>query len=444
MALFSASAAGKAPEALPMLKPFSRRCDGIAKDAHGFFLYAIVGGLLALSLWATFTELDKVKRGAGKVVPQMQNQTVQHLEGGIITEILVKEGDAVAKGAPLLRIQNSFQQAELQQARVELKAKRLRMARLDAEIAGKDAVAFPAELTEGISPIVDSERSLFRSRRATLREQLAIIDDQVRQKQIELSELQSRYANTKEERDLVLQRVQSIRKLAASGAVSRNELLDAERTLQQLESKISDLVHDIPRTDSALSEASRRGTETTLRFRADAEKERSDTELAIAKLKEGISAMAERSLRSEVVAPIDGIVNKLYATTIGGVVKSGEPLVLLVPSDSSIAVEARLSPADRAEVWPGQEAVVKISAYEYSVHGGLRGKVTDVSPDALTDERGQPYFRVRLEAQGSDFGKDKPVVPGMTAEVDILAGRHSVADYMLHPLRKLRDNALRQ
>jgi HlyD family type I secretion membrane fusion protein len=145
-----------------------------------------------------------------------------------------------------------------------------------------------------------------------------------------------------------------------------------------------------------------------------------------------------------VLAPIGGIVNKLFVSTVGGVVKSGEPLAVIVPIDSSIAVEAKLSPTDRAEVWPGLPAIVKISAYDYSVYGGLKGKVTDVSPDALQDERGQPYFRVRLEANTSDFGPDKPVVPGMLAEVDILTGRNSIMDTLLKPVRRLRDNALRQ
>jgi HlyD family type I secretion membrane fusion protein len=145
-----------------------------------------------------------------------------------------------------------------------------------------------------------------------------------------------------------------------------------------------------------------------------------------------------------VIAPITGVVNKLFVSTLGGVVKSGEPLAIIVPIDTSIAIEAKLSPADRAEVWPGLPAIIKVSAYDFSTYGGLKGKVTEVSPDALQDERGQPYFRVRLEAQGDAFGPDKPVVPGMTADVDIVSGRRSIMATLLRPLRHLQENALRQ
>ena len=430
--------------ARPTPLPFPRRCDTIARDAHATFLYVIGIGLCIFLAWTILTEIDQVTRGSGRVVPQTQKQVVQHLEGGIVKEILVREGDHVEKDAVLLRIDNSFARAELAKTRLEQKAKRLRMSRLDAEMAGSDKIDIAPELAAEIPQIVDRELALFDRRQETLNEQLAILDDQVRQKELELSELKSRWTNTNRERDLVAKRVQSLQRLAKKGAVSTNELLENERALQQVETKISDLLHDIPRTEAALSEVQRRRNETRLEFRSEVEQERGETELDIAKLGATIMALQDRSERSEVVAPISGIVNKLYVTTIGGVAKSGEPLLELVPADASIAVEVKLPPADRAEVWPGLPAVVKISAYEYSVYGGLHGRITDISPDALQDERGEPYFRVRLEADAMDFGPQNPVVPGMLADVDILTGRHTILAYLLKPVRNLRDNALRQ
>ncbi len=407
------------------------------------FVSTAFAGVTAFLVWASFTELDKVTRGNGRVVPQMQNQVVQHFEGGIVQEILVKEGDKVEKGTPLLRIENSFQKAELLQAQLEIRAKSLRIRRLDAEI---NATAFDAdsEVHTSLARLFERERGLFETRQKTIAEQLAILEDQARQKQIELSELKSRWANTSRERELVLKRVTSLRRLVAVGAVSANELLENERTLQQIEGRISDLTHNIPKTEAASSEIERRKTETQLRFRTEAEKERADTELQIAKLNETVRAMQDRSSRTEVVAPIAGIVNRLNVTTVGGVVKSGEPLGQIVPIDTSIVVEARIAPKDRAEVWPGQNAVVKISAYDFSVYGGLKGKVVEVSPDALQDEKGQPYFRLRLEASGSNFGPDRPVVPGMVADVDILSGRRTIMETLVRPVKALRDNALRQ
>jgi len=423
---------------------YPRRCDRIAREAHGTFLYTVGAGVCAFLVWASVTELDKVTRGAGRVVPFTQNQIVQHFEGGIVREILVREGERVEAGRVLLRIENAFAQAELAQARIEIRTRRARILRLDTERSQAQRIEWPFEFVRDVPQIVERENQLFGSRRDNQREQLMIIEDQTRQKEIELSELRSRWANTQRERGLMSQRVESLRRLVRVGAIAQNELLDNERQLAQLDTRLSDLTHDIPRTEAAVSELQRRRTEAVLRFRADAEREIGENEVAIARLEEQISAMADRSRRTEVVAPIAGIVQRLHVSTIGGVVRSGEPLVQLVPADQSIAVEARLAPADRADIWPGLPAIVKISAYEFSVHGGLHGRVVEISPDALNDEQGRPYFRVRLEANASSFGANRPVVPGMLADVDILSGRQTIMDVLLRPVRRLRDNALRQ
>ena len=423
---------------------YPRRCDRIARDAHALFLITIAGGLFGFLVWSASTTLDKVTRGTGRVIPVTQNQIVQHLEGGIVTEILVREGDLVERGQPLLRITNSLWEAELAQARLEMKSRRVKMTRLQAEIDGTPTLSFPAELVNDVPQIVDAEANMFQTRKAALEQQAGILDDQVRQKELELAELKSRWQNTKRERDLITQQVESLRRLNKVGAVSRNDLVEAEIAFSQIEGRLSALVHDIPRTEAALSESERRRSEHKLRFRSDVEKEKTETELALAKFEEQITAMSDRVKRSEVIAPISGTVNKLFVTTLGGVVRPAEPLVQLVPADMSVAVEARVAPADRANVYPGQEAVVKISAYEYSLFGGLKGKVVEISSDALQDDKGNPYFRVRLEAQASSFGPDKPVVPGMLAEVDILYGQHTVLEYLVKPLRDIQAAALRQ
>lgn len=327
---------------------------------------------------------------------------------------------------------------------METRVKKLRALRLSAEAEGASELNFDLNQTHDLVLLASRESDLFKSRLQTLDSQSRILDEQLRQKELELSELNSRWKLTQAERDLVTRRLVNLRRLAASGAVSQNELLDNERGLQQIETRISDLAHTIPRTEAALNELRERKNELTLRFRADSERERADTELAIAKLEEQIAAMTDRSVRAEVVAPLDGIVNKLFFTTLGGVVKSGEPLVQLVPTGSAIAVEARVSPNDRAQIWPGLPATVKVSAYDFSQYGGLTGKVIDVSPDTLTDEKGQTYYRVKLEADAAHFGHDKPVVPGMMAEVDILSGQQTVMQALLRPVRTIRDNALRQ
>ena len=424
--------------------PMERQADTIARKAHVMFVWAVAVGLAAFLIWSWMTVLDKVTRGGGRVIPQTNNRVVQHFEGGIVSEILVKEGQQVTEGMPLLRIDNSFSKAELSQTTLELKAKRLMIQRLEAESAGARTLVLDIFLRGEMADMAAKELDLFNARTQGLDAQLRVADDQRRQKELEVSELKTRVSNLLRERELVVPRVNSLRRLSRQGAVSVNDLLDSERTLQQIDSKIAELSIEIPRAEVAIRELGNRRDQTIAQFKTEAEKERREVGVQAAKLEETTSAMQDRSRRSEVLSPIAGIVNKLHVSTIGGVVKSGEPLVQLVPLEDSLVVEARLSPQDRAEVWPGLPAVVKISAYDYSIHGGLKGRVLDISPDALADDKGEPYFRVRLTANASSFGPGKPVVPGMMAQVDILTGRHTVLDYLLKPMRQLQANALRQ
>jgi membrane fusion protein, adhesin transport system len=423
---------------------YPRRCDTIATRAQRHLVWTAAGGMALCLIWAGLTTLDKVTRGTGRIVPQGKNQMVQHLEGGIVAEILVREGQRVEAGAALIRIDNSFSKAEFQQNQLDVTAKRLQMLRLEAESRGESQFTVPPEMLKLIPQIVSQERSLFRARQDGLKAQLTVVDDQFRQKQLELAEMNTRWTSTQREREIVLPRVQSMRRLAKMGAVSNNELIDNERNLQQLEAKLAGMTSDIPRLEAAVNELASRRSEATLRFRAEAEKDQRETSVQVAKLEESVSAMQDRSKRSEVVAPVAGVINKLFVDTVGGVVKSGEPLVQLVPAESSVVVEARLSPQDRGQVWPGLPAVVKVSAYDFALYGGLKGKVLDISPDALSDEKGEPYFRVRLEADATTLGPDRPIIPGMMAQVDIISGQHSILRYLMKPVQRLRDEALRQ
>ena len=423
---------------------FPRRVDRIATEAHGRFVVVMSAALVATLVWASLTEIDKVTRGSGRIVPQVHKQEVQHLEGGIVGEIFVKEGDKVTPGQALMRIENSFFISELAQAHIELVAKRVRLARLDAERSGADHVDFPDDMKAARPEQVREETQLFAIRHSNLRQQTDILEQQHKEKEIELSALRSREPSYLRQREIAEARLASLQKLSAAGAASTNERLSAESDYEQSLTRLSDLMHDVPHAQASIEELEKRKQQVLSQFQADAEKERSQTATDIEKLSKSIEAMQDRIRRSDVIAPIGGVINKLNVNTVGGVVKPGESLIEIVPSDTSIGVEMKLTPSDRAEVWPGQKALVKVSAYEYSSYGGLPAKVLDISPDALTDERGAPYFRVRLEADVTRFGAEHPVLPGMLADVDVIGQRESVLASVLKPLRHVKDNALRQ
>ncbi|TDQ60456.1 HlyD family secretion protein/adhesin transport system membrane fusion protein [Maritalea mobilis] len=423
---------------------FARRTDQIDRHANGLFLLVIAVGLLLFLIWSAFTSLDEVTRGGGRIISTEQNRNIQHMEGGLISDILVQEGDSVVQGDVLLRIENSFSKAELEQTRLELASQRARHVRLMAEAEGASQMVPPDDLFADQPQAVANEQQIFERRQANLKDQFLIFEDQARQQRLSLSEHKLRLENKRKEYDLLFEQVESYRGLVKSGAASRNELLSRESSLQQVVTQINDLEFRVPAIQSELDEVLRRQNELTTRARADAEKEAAEVAVTIAKLNEAITAMVDRKSRTNVVAPIDGRINRLLVSTVNGVVQPGQVLAQIVPDDLSIAVDARLSPKDRANVWPGLEAVIKISAYDYTVYGGLKGEVVEISPDALQDEKGNPYFRVRVRADGATLGDNNPIVPGMLAEVNILTGSHTVLDYLLRPVRRVQSNAFRQ
>jgi membrane fusion protein, adhesin transport system len=423
---------------------YPRLCDRIVRRAHLQFVVIAAGALVLLLIWMAFASIEQVARGSGRVMPEQSNKIVQHFEGGIVTEILAKEGEKVAAGAVLLRIENSFSAAELEQNRTELLAKQIEMARLDAEANGQAKFSVSEEAEAILPGLVTKEKDLFNARLQSLAAQIEVIDDQMQQKSFELSELRTRMKTSEEEKTLVEPKVASLKRLLKNGAVSRNELLDSQRQLQQIDARVSELNYSIPRAESAVKELESKRAETALAFRGEAEKQRREVALTMAKLEQAVGAMQDRSRRSDVVAPVAGVVNKLFVNTVGGVAKPGEPLAQIVPADARVIIESRLSPADRAEVKPGLPAVVKISAYDFATYGGLRAEVIDISPDVLSDESGEPFFRVRLSANRSDLGEGRPVIPGMLAQVDILKGKQTILALLARPIRALQDNALSQ
>lgn len=417
------------------------RCDRIAENSKPALVIGSLVSVLAFGLWASHTLIDAVTRSTGTVVPYSQNQIIQHLEGGIVSDILVREGDKVEKGQVLVRIRDSQSQATLSQNITQLAAKRATLARLEAELGEAATLTFPEDLTD--PTLLANERDLFTRRRRDQAEQILILNDKMRQHEISLAGLHARRANLKRERELSAERAESLERLNKSGAAPRNDVLQSLSILQQLDTKITDLDHDIPQTEAALSEAVRQRNGAVFKFKAAASEEKVKLLAEIAQLNEAITGMRERATRTDIRSPTAGIINKRYVATLGGIIAPGAPIMEIVPESDTIAIEAQLSPQDRAEIWPGTRAIVKITAYDYSVYGGLEAQVIDISPDLIRERDGQPYFRVRLNA-ANRLGNKHPIIPGMMANVDILTHRYTVAEYLLTPLRTMNDMAFRR
>lgn len=411
-------------------------------DRQGRTLKTLAVITVVFIAWAAVFSVDKVTRGNGRVLPSVQNQIVQHLEGGIAKEILVHEGQRVRKGQVLLKIENAYTGAELENSLTDVVAKKITLARMEAEVSGAADFVVPADLAAQAPEIADSEVSLFRSRRAQRGQQTGIIDEQARAHRAALGSLHARMGNLRNEEKLMMTQLDKLERAYAEEAISEREVLDKRAALLALRTRIADVQNEIPQTAAAIGESGARRTEVWTREMEETKEKAAQLRLELSKAGEQYGAARDKATREDVRAPMDGIVNKLFIQTIGGVIKGGEPIAEIVPADKLVMVEARVAPRDRGDVWPGLPATIKISAYDSSIYGGLEGKVIDVSPDIVQDQKGEVFYRVRLSADTTLW--NKPVIPGMTAEVNIRAGKQTILDYILGPLIRIRDSALRE
>lgn len=413
--------------------------------AH-WLLVVIAVFFVAFVGWAAWASLEEVTRGAGRVIPSRQVQVVQHLEGGIVAEILTREGATVEQGEVLMRIDNMRAASDYREKKARYLAVLAGIARLGAELGGGEP-HFPDEVLQEAPEIAEAERRLFETRAADLANTLAVLQSQEEQRRRELEEAKSQIAQLERSLALAREELALTRKLAKDRLVARADLLRLERQVNELQGQYDQLRLSIPRLEAALREAGERIAGARSKARSEAQRELSMLQSELAGLREIVLAGEDRVRRTEIRSPVRGTVKKLHVNTIGGVVQPGADLVEIVPLEDTLLVEANIRPSDIAFIRPGQEARVKITAYDYSIYGSLEGRVEHISADTITNERGESFFIIRVRTEKNYLGSAEhplEIIPGMTAEVDILTGRKTVLDYLLKPILKARDNALRE
>jgi adhesin transport system membrane fusion protein len=320
------------------------------------------------------------------------------------------------------------------------------VARLTAETRG-EPIAFEEELLREAPDVADSERRLMVTRRQQLDSQLAVIRDQQAQRRSEISELRGRVGSVSRSLELARQELRIIEPLVAQGAAARIDQVRIQRQMSDLQGQLDAAAGSIPRAESALAESQKRLEERVATFRSEANAELNQRRAQLAGLTEKVSSDRDRVGRTEVRSPVRGTVKELKVTTVGGVIRPGQDIVEIVPLEDRLLIEAQIRPADIAFIRPGQPATVKITAYDYSIYGGLKAELEQISADTIQDERNERWFRVRLRTERAQLGASEnplPIIPGMTASVEILTGRKSVLDYLLKPILKARDRALRE
>ncbi len=402
---------------------------------------AVVAALIA---WACFAVVDEVSRGEAKVVSSKQLQLVQSLDGGVVTAIKVREGEVVEQGQLLLSIDATRANSGARENRAQGFALQARQARLRALAEGTDFRPPPPGQNDDQRRIIEEERRLFEMRRSELQTTLSIGAQQLAQRQQELSEMRSRRVAAERGLDLSQQELGRTRPLLASGAVSEVDILKLERDVARSRGEAEQSAAQIQRVQAAINEAQRKVQETEIAFRNEARRDLAETMGRLNALNEGAVALNDKVDKSQITSPVRGRVQRLLANTVGGVVQPGKDIVEIVPLDDALVLEARVAPRDIAFIHPGQEAMVKFTAYDFSVYGGLSAKVENISPDTVVDDRGNAFYLVRVRTEKAKLHDKLPIIAGMTAEVDVLTGHKTVMSYLLKPILKIRNQALRE
>jgi len=405
--------------------------------------------LTALFLaWAMVAQLDEVSIAEGEVVPEGKVKVIQHLEGGVVREIHINEGDEVKEGQPLMQIELPVSSLNHEELQVRLDGYMLQRARLEAELGGT-ALVFPAEDVKRQPKLVESERRSFEARRQALQATLAVLQQQVQQKGLEVQEYETKQRTLAISLRLTSERFEMSKDLMKSGLASRMDHIQMESQVEDLKGQIESIRASIPRAQAAQQEAKSRMEEELSRFKRTAQGELSEAELNIARTRELLSQANDQQRRAVIASPIDGIVKNMRSNTIGGVIKPGDPIMEIVPLHERLQIDTKLNPMDRGYVQLGQRATVKISAYDYTTYGGLEGTVILVAPDTTVPQtpNAQPYYRVVVQTDKAYIGDESAkrlISSGMQASVEIHTGTRSVMEFLVKPVLKLRHEAFRE
>ncbi|QNH00097.1 HlyD family type I secretion periplasmic adaptor subunit [Pseudomonas sediminis] len=409
-------------------------------------IWTLLGFFVFLGFWAHFAEIDEVTRGEGKAIPSSKLQKVQNLEGGIVSELFVHEGQVVEIGAPLLRLDPTRFESNVGETEADRTALQLRVERLSSEVDDR-ALAIPEDLRTLAPEQAASEEALYLSRRQQLNDELGGLEQQMVQRRQELQEFISKQAQFRNSLQLLRQEISISEPLVAEGAISRVEVLRLRRAEVETRGQLDATSLAIPRAESAIKEAENKIAETRSRFRSEALGQLNEARTDLNKANATGKALEDRVKRTLVTSPVRGIIKQLLVNTIGGVIQPGSDLVEIVPLDDTLLVEARIRPQDIAFLHPGQKAMVKFTAYDFTIYGGLEANLEQIGADTVTDEDGNSFYLIKLRTRESHLGSEENpllIIPGMVASVDIMTGKKSILSYLLKPIIRARAEALRE
>ena len=398
-------------------------------------------GLLLLLVWAAFAQIDEVTRGEARVVPTSQVQIIQSVDGGVVEALLVREGQVVEAGQLLLRVDPTRFVSNMLESRASQLAVQAKALRLEALTRGTPFNP-PAELKREAPDVVAQEMRLYESRRAEISAQISISQNQLAQRQQELNEVRARREQAERGLELMTKEINATRPMVATGAVSEVEVFRLEREAARLRGDREQATAQIARVQAAILEATRKIDEVQLSSRNQMSAELSETMSKLASLSQGGRALEDKVKHADIKSPMRGTVKRLLVNTVGAVVQPGKEVVEVVPLDDTLILEVQITPKDIGFLRPGQEAMVKFTAYDFSIYGGLLAEVIHIGADSVLDDKGNAFFHIRVRTRKPSLGPSLPIIPGMVAQVDILTGKKTVLSYLLKPVLRAKSKAL--
>lgn len=404
-------------------------------------MYAIFVILIVLLVWANLAEVDEVTRGEGRVIPSRQIQLVQSLDGGIVSDIMVKLGDTVKRGQPLIKIDETRAISSLKENESQYLSLKAKESRLKA-LANGGSYNPPSEVQQKIPDTYLQELQLFNAARAELDSQINIARDQLAQRERELSEVQFKKEVAIKTYDSNSRELAANKPLLSSGAVSEIEILRLEREANRAKGDIDQASAQMGRLTAAISEARRKVSEAQQTFMSKVRTDLNETTAKINSLTQSSLALSDKVKQSTLLSPVNGKISKLYYNTVGGVIQAGKEVMEVVPTDDTLVIEAKIQTKDIAFIRPKQPAIVKLTAYDYSIYGSLDGEVEDIAADSTIDDKGNAFYVVKVRTIKNNIGDHLPIIPGMVAQVDILTGKKTVMSYLLKPVLKAKSYAL--
>ncbi|AIS18757.1 HlyD family type I secretion periplasmic adaptor subunit [Pseudomonas rhizosphaerae] len=410
-------------------------------------IWGVIAFFVFLLTWAHFAVIDEVTKGDGKAIPSSRIQKIQNLEGGIVAQIYVKEGQIVEAGAPLIRLDDTRFASNVGETEADRVAMELRVERLSAEVENRP-LNITAQARKSVPNQAANEESLYMSRRQQLADEIGGLQQQLVQRQQELREFTSKAEQYRNSLNLLRQEISMSEPLVARGAISPVEVLRLRRSEVETRGMLDGTTLAVPRAQAAIGEVQRKIDETRGKFRSEALTQLNEARTDLAKTQATAKGLEDRVSRTMVTSPVRGIVKQVLVNTVGGVIQPGSDMAEIVPLDDSLLVEARIRPQDIAFLHPGQKAMIKFTAYDYTIYGGLEGTLEQIGADTVQDEeKKNTFYLIKLRTNKSHLGSDeKPllIIPGMVASVDIITGKKSILSYLLKPIIKSRAEALHE